>query len=400
MTVNAKKKVLVIDDDRDACELIAETLTSGGFDVFSFSDPDSGVAAAEEIHPDLVFISILFPQSNGLKISKAVHTVEGLDKVPVIMLISYSDELDPRYTSTIGIVDVALKPLKAEDILSKTVSVLGESTGETGEEVTAASLTEDAATLDEEWLSFLEKDREAGEPELQKTAESETAGEAIHETAQEAEDPLPDEGANKRVPQIAEEPVDEFATESKGGRMKKFLAVAAAVLVLIAGAAAGAFFFFHGTQQKIAVPNMEAPAKKEQAVAVQKKEVVPPAGQDKPPSVPVRATADSPASAKAAEKSGAPNVAQGNTAKPADAKQPAGAGNVYSVQVGAFQNERNAAALSEKLKEKGYDSFIVRGGGSAVQRVLIGRFDAPGKAAVQARLVLEKEGLKSIIYHY
>jgi DNA-binding response OmpR family regulator len=398
VTMNTKKKVLIIDDDRDACDLIRETLAPRGFDVFSCPEPEEALANAGEIRPDLIFISILFPQSNGLKISRAVHAVGGLEKVPIVMLISYPDELDPRYTSTIGIVDVALKPLKTEDILLKTVAVLGEGTAPDGIEAAGGSGTEEPASLDEEWLSFLEKeDSKPAEATLPVTAEDAAVAKEDSKTVDETEAFLLEEERDKQTHEAAGDVT--YAEGPKRRPMKTFVAVAAAVLV--AGAAAGAFLFFHGMQWKAAAPHAKATSKKEQAVAVQKKEAVSPSSRDKTPAGMTQAQTESqPAGKTVVEKPVAQNTARGNGAKPADAKQTEKDGKTYSVQVGAFQNEKNAVALSEKLKKKGYDSFIKRDDGSAVKRVLIGKFDAPGKASVQAKLVLEKEGLKSVIYHY
>jgi hypothetical protein len=70
----------------------------------------------------------------------------------------------------------------------------------------------------------------------------------------------------------------------------------------------------------------------------------------------------------------------------------------YAVQVGAFRNQKNAAALVEKLKKRGYDAFIWDETGQALHRVLVGRFGSRQKAAVQAKVVLQKEGMKSIIF--
>ena len=74
---------------------------------------------------------------------------------------------------------------------------------------------------------------------------------------------------------------------------------------------------------------------------------------------------------------------------------------IYSVQVGFFRNEKNAISLSHKLKKKGYDAFVLRhmsGGNKIFFRILIGRFHQESEALKHARIILRKEGLKSIIY--
>ena len=155
VTSKGKKRVLVIDDEESVRSLFVKTLEPKGFDVVTSADPDVGVEGARETEPDLIFISLLFPHSNGLKVSKAIHADESLQKVPIVMLITYRGELDPKYTSTIGVVDVLVKPLGAKDILAKTVSLLGENVAlpETEDETPAipAGEKEEIFSLEEEF---------------------------------------------------------------------------------------------------------------------------------------------------------------------------------------------------------------------------------------------------------
>ncbi len=434
--MTAKKRILVIDSDRDACELIAKVLGPRGFEVFPFSDPDEGVAKAGEIRPDLVFISILFPGSNGLKISRTVHSVDGLQGVPVIMLLSYSDELDPKYTSTIGIVDVALKPLSPEEILSKTVSVLGEGIEPDGtEEIRPGStvVTEtEAASLDEEWMSFLDKDDEGSvapeapltrEPEQDSYGlvheEGEAAGgwederaagfsgvtrggtgeaaegrvEEVHEagddiSSEDAGDSLSAREQERPVPS-AEDESPEFCAAPQGRSMKKFLGIVAALSVIVIGAGVGAYLFFQGQGGKTVTPVTKAPLKK--APAVEAKQNTAPAEK---PAVPAQIPAGEKTTTTVPS---APKNAAGKKAAAVTAKAKK---ESYSVQVGAFHDEKNAAALIVKLKKKGYNAFVLNDAGGRVHRVLIGKFDSGGAAAVEAKRVLEREGMKSIIFRY
>ncbi len=417
------KKILVIDGDRAACALIAEVLGRKGFEVFSFADPDEGVAKAGEIRPDLVFISILLPGSNGLKISRAVHCVDGLQGTPVIMLISYPDELDPRYTSTIGIVDVALKPLDAGEILSKTASVLGDgiapeeprmSPGVPGPEEA------EAASLDEEWMSFLEKgDGETVGPAVavSETPQSDSygpvreegeagPGDAVKEGAgssgeggaeeghdaadavsrDDTTDFLLAEDRERSVPWDEEES-PEVSTEQQRRSMKKFLVVAAVVIVIAAGAGVFAYRFFQGHGSRIAAPVAKAPLKKAPVAGAKKNAL--PAEQ--------RVAARAPRAETAA--SAAQSVPE-RVANKADAVTEKAKKGSYSVQVGAFHNEKNAAALIEKLKKKGYDAFVLNDAGRRVRRVLVGKFGSRSTAAVEAKRLLEREDLKTVIYRY
>ncbi|MBI5639670.1 MAG: response regulator, partial [Nitrospirae bacterium] len=94
--MDRKKKILVIDDDRSVSELFTKALTPKGFEVLSLEDPDRAIEIAGDFHPDLIYLSLLFPASNGLKVGKALHNIGGLGDVPIVMLISYRGEIDPK----------------------------------------------------------------------------------------------------------------------------------------------------------------------------------------------------------------------------------------------------------------------------------------------------------------
>jgi DNA-binding response OmpR family regulator len=377
--MSARKRVLVIDSDREVCDLITETLEPKGFEVFPFLDPDEGVANAGEIRPDLVFISILFPSANGLKISRAVHAVEGLERVPVIMLITYRDELDVRYTSTLGIIDVAVKPVKSAEILSKTVAVLGEGIAPDAieEEPPVVPVREEAeaALPAEEWTtSAVTEDREteearpeeapAREEEESRAAEAfESIKAILRRDEDDTADVLPAEEWEEPE-STDEEDYPEFVAESQREPMKRLFFIATAVFVLIVGAGVGAYLFFQGQGNRSAAPVTQLPQKK----------------------APGKTAAASPSSQNGA----------GEAVKEAGGAQR----ETYSVQVGAFRDQKNAAALIEKLRKKGYDAFILDEPGRTPHRVLIGKFGSRGEAAVQAKIVFKKEGLKSVVFRY
>lgn len=73
--------------------------------------------------------------------------------------------------------------------------------------------------------------------------------------------------------------------------------------------------------------------------------------------------------------------------------------NIYTIQVGAFQSRNHAKSLIEKLKRKGYNSFIAmaRIGKKMWYKVQIDRFQDKKKAILYARKLLEKEKLSYFI---
>ncbi len=444
-----KKRILVIDDDQEVRSLFVRTLEPKGFDVVTSADPDEGVNGARETVPDIIFISLLFQHSNGLKVSKAIHADEGLHGVPIVMLTSYKGELDPKYTATIGVVDVLVKPIAAQDILAKTVSLLGAglSIRESDEGVSIVPAEEEKGAYSiERAFEDLEKESPAVKEEspwdrefsdLEEEVPAAPAGGEKEKPVRRAagrsekdefldfemEEEVPggkggtasgeqkaDEGGEGRHREDDYIPEEVFIPEPKKSPVRRILTVLG-VAILVAGAGIGAFrlvsFFSHESGRSV----------KKEVV----KKVVPPTPEKpkEPPTVaepakPVQPQSAAPVTAETAQPS--PPVAAGKRGKvtgPAQtarkavetppkeevrARQPeTKSAPMFSVQVGFFKEGKNASRLVEKLKGKGYDAYVLEETGAT--RVLIGKFSDRRKASEEARLISRKEGLKSIVYH-
>jgi cell division septation protein DedD len=77
--------------------------------------------------------------------------------------------------------------------------------------------------------------------------------------------------------------------------------------------------------------------------------------------------------------------------------------DIYSVQLGLFNNKENALSLSRRLKLKGYDVFIkteYRDDQTVRYRVLVGRFSDKTEVLKISKVILNKEKLKSIIFKH
>ncbi|MEW6107866.1 MAG: SPOR domain-containing protein [Nitrospirota bacterium] len=415
-----KRKILVLDDDPSVCNSIKQALQLKGFDVFFEKNPAEGIEKAKDINPDLIFISLLLSESNGLKVSKSIHSTEGLEKVPVILLISYQGELDPRYTATIGIVDVLVKPPKTEDIISKTMNILGEAagtsvTGITGQEPEPeeeevfsieeagdldeieAEFAEDTGealeTLEEE-ISDLKEDYEIPEP-FDDRGEGDSAAEFeppdtdlkaggffdkdIDEEWLEEEtkmEDIPDRTGGKEVDEIFEEEKEEQEedrgkdylaegyyipeAEKKGTSVKKIIAVIGS-LVVVAGLGFGAFtlwkMFFADTGKNAIETVLEEASKSKTALPEEKI-------TENMPQPDVKAKEAIPAIPVETAKSGVEQPRDIKKPEPVPAKPETSVPpkdmqkKYYSVQVGAFGSEQNAESLADKLKKNGYDAFI------------------------------------------
>jgi adenylate cyclase len=79
-------RVLVIDDDPTARDLMRRVLSREGFDVVTASDGPEGLALARELKPSVITLDVLMREMDGWSVLKAIRADPGLAGIPVVML--------------------------------------------------------------------------------------------------------------------------------------------------------------------------------------------------------------------------------------------------------------------------------------------------------------------------
>lgn len=120
----AKKKILLIDDDRDFLMATRLILESGGYEVFLAEDGKHGVEMAKSIAPDLTIIDMMMETwGAGFSVVSKIRSTEAGKSMPLIMLSAvdlqgpYQSFQPPNETQTVDL--VLHKPIKAEEFLRK-----------------------------------------------------------------------------------------------------------------------------------------------------------------------------------------------------------------------------------------------------------------------------------------
>ena len=80
------KKVLIIDDDPNICELVSITLKSKGLDVISALTGEKGLDAASEFLPDIILLDHRLPDVDGKDVAKKLKTMSAGKKAYIIMM--------------------------------------------------------------------------------------------------------------------------------------------------------------------------------------------------------------------------------------------------------------------------------------------------------------------------
>ena len=81
-----KKKILIVDDEKELTEVLSLRLRSSGYEVLSAFDGEAGLQKARAEKPDLIILDVIMPKQDGLKVCRQLKRESALAKTPVILL--------------------------------------------------------------------------------------------------------------------------------------------------------------------------------------------------------------------------------------------------------------------------------------------------------------------------
>ncbi len=112
------KKILMVDDDADLREALADQLVlTEEFDVFEAGDGADGLVRAKEQHYDLVILDVGLPDMDGRELCRLMRK-QGV-KCPVIMLTGHTTDSDQILGLDSGANDYVAKPFKLPVLLAR-----------------------------------------------------------------------------------------------------------------------------------------------------------------------------------------------------------------------------------------------------------------------------------------
>lgn len=114
--------LLLIDDDRELCELLASWLTQEGFNVRACHDGRSAREALAETSPSAVILDVMLPDGSGLELLKQLR--EQHTDLPVLMLSARGEPLDRILGLELGADDYLAKPCDPRELTARLRAVL------------------------------------------------------------------------------------------------------------------------------------------------------------------------------------------------------------------------------------------------------------------------------------
>lgn len=111
------KKILIIEDNREVRENLAEILELDGYKTLEAENGKSGVNMALEHMPDLILCDVMMPEFDGYGVLKILNRNQSLQHIPFMFLTAKSEKQDFRKGMGLGADDYITKPFDDVELL-------------------------------------------------------------------------------------------------------------------------------------------------------------------------------------------------------------------------------------------------------------------------------------------
>ena len=118
-----KKRILVVDDEQDLCDILLYNLSSEGYDA------EAAYSAEEALKQDLtafdlLMLDVMMPGMSGFEMARLLKNGEQTAALPIIFLTAKDNEEDMLYGFGLGADDYVKKPFSVREVMARVKAVL------------------------------------------------------------------------------------------------------------------------------------------------------------------------------------------------------------------------------------------------------------------------------------
>ena len=121
-----KSVVLVVEDDEAILDYLSMTLEMEGYEVFSATDGEQGLAMIQAHKPEAVLLDLMLPKLDGFSVLKKMREGTETAQIPVVVLSAYADAESTRQglKEATNVKRVFTKPVGSQALLDQVKALL------------------------------------------------------------------------------------------------------------------------------------------------------------------------------------------------------------------------------------------------------------------------------------
>ena len=120
----AKKKILVVDDEPDIVNMLKMRLEASGYEVIIAGDGNTAYNKAKSDSPDLIILDLMLPDMDGYQVCRLLKFDVKYQRIPIIMLTAKSQKEDKTWGEKAGADFYLTKPFEPQELLDKIQELL------------------------------------------------------------------------------------------------------------------------------------------------------------------------------------------------------------------------------------------------------------------------------------
>ena len=110
------RRVLLVDDNRDSRESLAQLLRLWGYEAETAADGPAALVSARSLRPDAIVMDIGLPGMDGYELARRLRQMRELDDTLLIALTGHGDDEARRRSEAAGIDHHAVKPAQLMEL--------------------------------------------------------------------------------------------------------------------------------------------------------------------------------------------------------------------------------------------------------------------------------------------
>ena len=113
-----KKRILIVDDERDFTDTLSMRLEAKGLDIIKAYTGPEGLEKAHSQSPDLIILDIMLPEMDGYDVCRKLKIDEKYKGIPIILLTAKFQPNDVEFGKEMGADAYLTKPLDLDVLLN------------------------------------------------------------------------------------------------------------------------------------------------------------------------------------------------------------------------------------------------------------------------------------------
>jgi CheY-like chemotaxis protein len=112
-----EQTVLVVDDDRDAQEILTRTLQSAGYRVVAVGSGAKGLEVVARERVDVILLDVMMPGMTGWEVARRLKEDGATAGIPLVFLSARTQEEDRRKGEELGVAAYVSKPFDPVELV-------------------------------------------------------------------------------------------------------------------------------------------------------------------------------------------------------------------------------------------------------------------------------------------